>query len=124
MEDDTLAGAARDPGPPALAIRLLGPFELSLDGHPLPRLRTRKGYHLLALLALRHGSVVERAWLAGTLWPDSAESLAAASLRECLKDLRRALGPEAGRLRSPSRRTLAFDLAGAAVDLIRFDAAV
>src|SRR5437879_101956 len=123
MEGEDVADVGWKPEPPALAIRLFGPFELRLNGSPFPRLRTRKGYHLLALLALRHGKEVERAWLAGTLWPDSSEPLAAASLRECLKDLRHALGPEAHRLRSPSRHTLTLDLEGAEVDLVAFDTA-
>ena len=38
-----------------------------------------------------------------------------ASLRESLKDLRYALGPEVSRLRSPTRRTLSLDLEGAEV---------
>src|SRR5436309_8638615 len=88
-----------------LALHLFGPFEVRLRGQPLPRLRTRKGQWLLALLTLRHGREVERAWLAGTLWPDSSEAAAFASLRNSLKDLRRALGSEADRLRSPTPRT-------------------
>src|SRR5262249_25344776 len=37
---------------------------------------------------------------------------------------RRALGPEAERLRSPTRDTLLLDLTGVAVDLLQFDAAL
>jgi predicted ATPase/DNA-binding SARP family transcriptional activator len=107
-----------------LTIRLFGPFEVCLDSRPLPRLRTRKGQWALALLALRRGCEVERSWLAGTLWPDSSEGAAYTSLRSSLKDLRRALGVEAGRLRSPTPRTLSLELDGAAVDLIAFDEAV
>jgi predicted ATPase/class 3 adenylate cyclase len=109
---------------PPLALRLFGPFEARLHGAPLPHLRTRKGSWLLALLALRHGAPVERAWLAGLLWPDSSEGDALASLRKSLTDLRRALGSEAHRLRSPSLRTLALDLAGAEADVVAFDAAL
>ena len=36
-----------------LTIQLLGPFEVRLHGQPLPRLRSRKGLWLLALLTLR-----------------------------------------------------------------------
>jgi predicted ATPase/DNA-binding SARP family transcriptional activator len=79
---------------------------------------------LLALLALRHGSPLQRSWLAATLWPDSSETRAFARLRESLKDLRRALGPEGRRLHSPSRHTLALDLMGTDVDLLGFDAAI
>src|SRR5215218_10132197 len=81
-----------------LRLRLFGPFGAQVRGNPLPRLRTRKGQWLLALLTLRSGCEVERAWLAGLLWPNSSEELAAQSLRTSLADLRRALGPEADRL--------------------------
>src|SRR5258707_12056595 len=99
-----------------LAIHLFGPFEVRLHGQPFPRLRSRKGQWLLALLTLRHGGAVDRSWLAGTLWPDSPESAALARLRNCLKDLQRALGSEADRLRSPTPRFLALDLADAQAD--------
>jgi DNA-binding SARP family transcriptional activator len=67
---------------------------------------------------------VERAWLAGTLWPDSFEPQEMHSLRVCLADLRQALGPEAGRLRFPTPHTLSLDLAGAKADVVAFDAAI
>src|SRR5712692_7439822 len=112
-----------------LSIFLFGTFEVRLGRAPLPRLRTRKGQWLLALLTLRspasgYPAEVGRAWLAGTLWPDSPDSLALASLRKSLKDLRRALGPEAGRLRSSTPHSLCLDLVGAAVDVVAFDAAI
>src|SRR5947209_4953249 len=84
-----------------LYLRLFGPFEAHLGAQPLPRLRTRKGEWLLALLVLRHERVVERDWLAGTLWPESAQAEALANLRNSLYDLRQALGPEARRLHAP-----------------------
>jgi predicted ATPase/class 3 adenylate cyclase len=110
--------------PPILVLTLFGPVEAHIHGKPLPRLRSRKGLGLLALLALRHGATIERSWLAGTLWPESAEPQALASLRITLKDLRQALGEAAGALRSPTARTLALDLAAAAVDVVAFDAAI
>src|SRR5262245_52179179 len=85
-----------------LVVTLFGPSEVWVDGRPLPRLRSRKGHWLLALLTLRHGCDVERAWLAGTLWPDHPEPQALASLRKSLNDLRGALGREAHRLCSPT----------------------
>src|SRR5690242_12962161 len=109
---------------PPLAIRLFGPFEVRLNGAPMPRLRSRKVQWLLALLTLRHEAAVERAWLAGLLWPDAPESQAMVSLRSGLTDLRRALGPEVERLRSPSLHTLSLDLSGAQVDLVAFDQAI
>jgi DNA-binding SARP family transcriptional activator len=117
-----LAGAESTVSP--LAICLFGPFEVRRNGALLPRPRTRKAQWLLALLALRPGVEVERAWFAGMLWPDRLEAQAFTSLRNSLADLRQVLGPEAARLRSPSPRTLFLDLAGAQVDVLAFDAAI
>jgi predicted ATPase/DNA-binding SARP family transcriptional activator/tetratricopeptide (TPR) repeat protein len=106
----------------ALKLRLFGTWQAGLGEKPLPPLRSRKGEWLLALLALR-SAPVSRAWLAGTLWPDSEESRALLYLRRELMHLRNALGPECGRLRSPGR-SLQLDLAGADCDLLAFDAAI
>src|SRR4051794_2974052 len=89
-----------------LILRLFGPFEARVHGHPLPPLYSRKGQSLLALLALAGGRLVERSWLAGTLWPETEEVQALFYLRRSLSDLRRVLGSEASRLVSPSRPTL------------------
>jgi DNA-binding SARP family transcriptional activator len=113
-----------DRAPSALTIRLFGPFEVRVNGAPLPRVRTRKGQWLLALLALRHGCEVDRAWLAGLLWPESSESAALAALRNSLTDLRRALGQQADRVRSPAFHTLSLDLMDAEVDVVSFDTAI
>ncbi len=72
-------------------MRLLGPFQVRLQGVPLPPLRTRKGAWLLALLVLRRDRPVERTWLAETLWPESDHRASLKSLRESLYDLRKAL---------------------------------
>src|SRR2546421_301914 len=94
------------PSSPSLTARLFGPFVVLIDGEPIPRLHTRKGQWLFALLTLRRGLDVERSWLAGTLWPDSREDQARSSLRMSLADLRRALGSESYRLVFPTSRTL------------------
>jgi DNA-binding SARP family transcriptional activator len=99
-------------------------MEARVSGAPLTRLLRRKARWALALLALRAGREVEREWLAGTLWPESATPQALYNLREQLSELRRALGEEARRLETPTRRTLRLDLAGAAVDALAFDAAI
>jgi non-specific serine/threonine protein kinase len=102
---------------------LFGPFEAWVESAPLPPFRTRKGQWLLALLAIRHGAAVDRDWLAGTLWPESSQSAALANLRRSLTDLRQRLGSQAARL-TATPHTLCLDLAGAAVDLLTFDAAL
>src|SRR5205823_6742384 len=115
---ETAREAAAHPAAPALEIRLFGAAEARVRGEPIAALRTRSGWWALALLALRDGRPVERRWLAGTLWPESSESLAFANLRRSLNDLRHALGDQAYRLRSPSPRLLSLDLSGAAVDVL------
>ena len=61
-----------EPSVVSLQIRLFGPIEVSVRRDPLPALRSRKGYWLLALLALRAGRELERSWVVATLWPDSS----------------------------------------------------
>src|SRR5262249_40630311 len=108
----------------SLTLRLFGPFDLRRNGQPLSRLRTRHGHWLLALVALRQGHEVERSWLGGTLWAESAEPLAYRSLRSCLADLRRCLGGDAPRLQSPTPHTLCLDLTAVETDVLAFDAAI
>ena len=57
-------------------LQLLGPFTCFVGNLPLPKLRTRKGQWLLALLALNAGKELDRDWLAFTLWPESDETQA------------------------------------------------
>src|SRR5947208_1008925 len=109
--------------PPPLEIRLLGSFALAVNGRPVPRLRGRTGRWLVALLALRAGRPAERSWLAGTLWPDSDQDRAYYNLRRNLSDLRRALGPEAGRLWAPTPRSVLLDLDGAFCDVVELERA-
>lgn len=90
----------------------------------MPRVRTRSVEWLLSLLVLRNGRAVNRSWLAGTLWPESAESQALQNLRHDLVSLRKALGSERARIQSPTRDTLAFNLEGVEVDIQRFDQAI
>jgi predicted ATPase/DNA-binding SARP family transcriptional activator len=99
-------------------------MEIEREGRPAPPLRARAGRWLLALLVLYHDRDVEREQLSALLWPDSSAEQAAYNLRRNLTDLRRVLGTDASRLRSPTFRTLRLDLAGADVDLIAFDAAI
>lgn len=104
-----------------LTLRLLGPFQAQIGDAPLPHSLARKERWLLALLALRAGRETERAWLAGLLWPESAEENALLYLRMSLTRLRRALSHEAGRILSPTRHTLALNVTGADIDLLAFD---
>ena len=107
-----------------LHIQLMGGFEARIDGKPLPHLRSRKVQWLLALLILRHEQAMDRAWLAGTLWPDSAPSQALYNLRQSLSNLRHALGAASSCLRIAQGSALGMDFTNVSVDVLAFDAAV
>jgi len=74
-----------------LAIRLLGPFEVTLDGEPFTQFETLKTRALLAYLAGEAGSPHRREALAEMLWPDRPEGAARANLRHTLRSLRLAI---------------------------------
>lgn len=74
-----------------LRIQTLGGLDISLDGQPLAGLKTRKAQALLVYLACQPGAAFSREHLQGLLWADSDKKRAAASLRQVLSGLRRAL---------------------------------
>jgi WD40 repeat protein/DNA-binding SARP family transcriptional activator len=73
-----------------LAVKLLGQFDLRLDGIAID-LPSRTEQSLLAYLILNTGTSFRREQLAGMLWPDSAETNAKSSLRHALWRLRKTL---------------------------------
>src|SRR5579862_8340853 len=101
-----------------LTIRLFGPGEAFQSDVPLARTRTRKEMWLLAILLLRSGQVVDRAWLAGVLWPESLERDALSNLRRSLSNLRDVLGEHARYLTAPTARTVRFDTREIDVDVL------
>jgi len=107
-----------------LQVRLFGAFDVRLDGVPIPPLRTRKVQWLLALLLLHHDQALDRVWLAGTLWPESAPGSALFNLRQSLSNLRRALGPAERCLQASMVNALTLDTASVDADVIAFDAAI
>ena len=76
--------------PSRLAIRLLGPVTITVDGNPLV-VDTRKAVALLAYLATQNERQV-RDRLCDLLWPDSPPARARATLRRTLSALRAGLG--------------------------------
>jgi hypothetical protein len=101
-----------------LVLSLLGPFQLTLDGVPVPAPLWAKTQALLAYLAAeadRWGPETvahRREVLAGLLWPDQPDEAARHSLRQALLQLRQALGAEAARLLLVTPQTVQFNLAG------------
>jgi DNA-binding SARP family transcriptional activator len=82
-------------GVPNLAVRCLGPFELAIDGEPLPmaRFTRQKAIKALQYLVAHHGRPVSREALMEVLWPGADPRTSARNLRVILHDLRRALDP-------------------------------
>ena len=73
-----------------LTIRLLGQFEITLNGERL-HLPTRAAESLAAWLLLHPGPQHQRDFLAGLLWPDTTETNARNNLRHALWRLRQAI---------------------------------
>lgn len=110
-----------------LAIHLLGPPQVTIEGLPATELRSEKALALLAYLAVESDRAHRREKLAGMLWPDYAERSARANLRRALADLRRALGERAPSADAPppylqaTRQTIQFDTSNDAwVDVTAF----
>jgi DNA-binding SARP family transcriptional activator/predicted ATPase len=71
-----------------LAIRVLGPFQVSLDGELLDGFHSDKVRALLTYLCIEEERPHRREKLAGLLWPDVPERSARTNLRHALANLR------------------------------------
>ena len=78
----------------SLMIHVLGPLVIKSEGCPLDKL-PKKARALLAFLAAQNGETVSRERLADLLWPYQGSEQGRHSLRNCLLELRKALGPAA-----------------------------
>jgi DNA-binding SARP family transcriptional activator len=74
-----------------LSIRLLGPFQVSLDGEAVSGFASDKVRALLAYLALSPDLAHRREALAGLLWPEFPERSARTNLRNALANLRQVI---------------------------------
>jgi DNA-binding SARP family transcriptional activator/TolB-like protein/Tfp pilus assembly protein PilF len=74
-----------------LSIRILGPLVIESDNCRLGKV-PKKARALLAFLAAQRGQTVSRERLADLLWPYQGSEQARHSLRNCLLELRKALG--------------------------------
>jgi hypothetical protein len=80
------------PAGAALFLDLVGPLRLTdREGLELTP-RSRKAQGLLALLGTSPGLRRSRAWLQDKLWSDRGQEQGAASLRQCLTEIRNSLG--------------------------------
>ena len=74
-----------------LSLHVLGPLQITLDGHSITALAYDKVWALLVYLALAAERAHQRTVLAGLLWPDQPEPVARTNLRQALARLRQAL---------------------------------
>lgn len=103
-----------------LAIRLIGEFEVELDGARAELPNSRRACVLLAWLAIHPGRHA-RSRLATLLWPDVLEAAARASLRSALWALRSALGPGFAHYLRTDRDSVQLCGPDLVVDLHEFD---
>ena len=75
----------------SLTIHVLGPLVIERDGYRLDKL-PKKARALLAFLAAQNGEAISRERLADLLWPYQGSEQGRHSLRNCLLELRKALG--------------------------------
>jgi predicted ATPase/DNA-binding SARP family transcriptional activator len=106
-----------------LEVRLLGQFEVLLDGRRLA-IPTRNAQSLFAYLVLNAGKAHRREKLAGLLWPDSSEENARSNLRHELWRLRKAFETAAEAYFLSDDLTIAFTPQGAySLDVQRLESA-
>jgi oligopeptide transport system substrate-binding protein len=79
---------------PMLQARLLGQYEIDLDGQPVV-ISSRPAQSILAYLFLHPNHSHRREKLAGQFWPEATESNARSNLRHELWRIRKAFGPAA-----------------------------
>jgi FAD/FMN-containing dehydrogenase len=84
-------------GAPSVRVRLLGGFEVVVDGRAVPgsAWRLRKASELVRILSLAPGHRVHREALMEQLWPDRPLEAAANNLHQAIRVARAALGPRA-----------------------------
>lgn len=97
-------------GAPQVEVRLFGAFELHRGGQQTSSIHYDKVRALLAYLVLEPGREHRRIALASMLWPDVPDTKALGSLRQCLTQLRQALGEDQRQqpLIKVERHTLCF----------------
>ncbi|HEX9595589.1 MAG TPA: BTAD domain-containing putative transcriptional regulator [Anaerolineales bacterium] len=78
-----------------LKVRLLGQYDVRLDGQPV-EIASRPAQALLAFLILNAGTAERREKLAALFWPESDEANARSYLRHALWRLRKSLGENEG----------------------------
>ncbi|MFE2292921.1 BTAD domain-containing putative transcriptional regulator [Streptomyces sp. NPDC059452] len=85
-----MSTAATETAGPAVRVRFLGEFELTVNGAPVRRWRAGKARGLFQYLVVHRGQMLTRDRLYASLWP-GADSSAGSSLKVAAHALRRVL---------------------------------
>lgn len=116
--------AERSVGSPALHLKLLGGFNLSLAGNAVTTIDAPKLQSLLAYLVLHREVDQPRARLAFLFWPESTHSQARTNLRRSLHHLRQGL-PESERFLESEARAIRWRGGSSATsDVEQFEALI
>jgi len=91
-----------------LEVRVLGQFEVRLDGRAI-EIASRPAQSLLAYLMLNVGTAQRREKLSGLFWPDATEDNARSNLRHALWRIRRALEGDGRLYLLTDHLAIAFD---------------
>lgn len=86
-----MESAAASPKTPRAEVRLLGGFEVRVDGRTVSGFESQKVRGLLAYLVVSRGTFHGRERLAELFWPDHEPAAARSSLRQALYNLRSTL---------------------------------
>ncbi|HEY7621757.1 MAG TPA: BTAD domain-containing putative transcriptional regulator, partial [Solirubrobacteraceae bacterium] len=107
-----------------MQISVLGPVEVTADGHPVV-IRKGKPRALLAVLALNEGSTVSNDRLVEALWGEDPPPTAAKMVQLYVSQVRKALAESGDAAQIVTHgRGYELRLAGGAVDALRFEALV
>jgi hypothetical protein len=104
---------------PRLNLRLLGPFQATLDGRPINGFESNKVRALLAYLVIESDRPHSRDELVGLLWPDQPDASARANLRQALANLRHIIGDRTAESPLLTLRLTAFNLPGSMLERCR-----
>lgn len=99
-------------------VHLMDGFFVATATRNAVPIKNRKACALLSYLALSPTGSETRERLAGLLWSDRSEEQARASLRQCVKQLREALGPASHAIFNADRQVLSLLKDRVIVDLV------
>ncbi len=100
-------------------LSLFGTFHIEGPGGENLTPKGRKAQALLALLVLAERGVCSRVWLCDKLWSEKQAEQAFASLRQCLRDIRKSLGKHCAEILDIGQISVRLDLSAVEVDALK-----